>query len=190
VRGKNFAHGGKYGAQLGQALTPGHLSQTAPTIAGQTYLLSFWFRNPINTFGATPNEFVVQWEGTTLFDQTDLPFNNWTNLQFIVTAANSGSLLNFGFRDDPYFLSLDDVSLKPMTIPHLLKVVSRPAAFTFTFQTVPGSIYQAQCKTNLAQPSWVNLDDPVTATNNELMVTDPGVAGFPQKFYRLMVVGP
>jgi hypothetical protein len=174
---------------LGQASTLGYLSQTLPTSAGQTYLLSLWLKNPQNNNNSgTPNEFVVQWEGTTLYDQTDLPFFGWTNLQFFVTATNSGSLLQIGFRDDPYYLALDDISLKPVVAPHIRAIVQSPATFHFTFAADPGSVYQVQYKTDLAQPDWIDLGDPVTADTNGLTVSDDNVANFPQKFYRLKLV--
>jgi hypothetical protein len=183
-----FVHSGHHGAALRQSSALGYLSQTLPTIAGQTYLVSLWLDNPKNSIGATPNEFQVQWEGATIYDVTNLPFLNWTNLQFTVTADDSGSLLQFGFQDDPYFLGLDDVSVKPVTAPHLNTIVQSPAAFNFTFDTTPGALYQVQYKTNLLQPDWINLGGQILSATNSLKFTDTDIANFPQKFYRLMLV--
>lgn len=188
VNNKAYVHSGGHGAQLGQSSTLGYLSQTLPTTAGQSYLLSLWIEVPNNAFAATPNEVRVQWEGTTIYDQVNLPFMAWTNLQLIVTASMSGSELKIGFRDDPYYLGLDDISLKPAAAPHIRAVVQNPGAFHFTFDAVPDSVYQAQYKTNLAQPDWINLGDPVTANSGTLILTDTNTADFPQKFYRLMLV--
>ena len=184
-------HSGKYGANLGQTNTLGYLSQTLPTIAGQTYRLSLFLVNAKNAYGATPNEFLVQWEGATIFDQSNRPFGAWTNLQFTVTATNSGSLLQFGFYDDPYYLGLDDISVKPIAAivaPHLSTIVQSPAAFNFTFDTTPGETYQAQYKTDLLEPDWINLGAPVLSETNTLKFTDSDIANYPQKFYRLMLV--
>ena len=183
-----LVHSGKYGAQLGQPSTLGYLSQTLPTTAGQTYLLSLWLTNPKNTFGATPNEFQVQWEGATLFDSVNLPLKAWTNLQFTVTAANSGSLLQFGFQDDPYYLGLDDVSVKPVAAPHLRAIGQSSAAFNFTFDTTPGETYQVQYKTNLTQPDWIDLGGQILSDTNTLKFTDTDTLNYPQKFYRLLLV--
>ena len=49
-------------------------------------MLSCWLDSPD---GLKPNEFLVSWAGTTLFDQTNLPALGWTNLQFNVTASAS-----------------------------------------------------------------------------------------------------
>ncbi len=187
-----LVHAGKYAALLGQQTTLGYLSQALPTYAGQTYQLSLWVRNPSNTLGATPNEFQVQWEGNTIFDRVNLPFGAWSNLQFTVTATMNGSQLQFGFRDDPYYLGLDDVSVKPIVAPHVKGIVQNPPptapAFHFDFAVTAGSIYQAQYKTNLAQPDWTNLGDPATADTDTFTLTDTNTAPFPQKFYRLILV--
>ena len=186
-------HSGKYGADLGQSSGLGYLSQTLPTIAGQTYQLSLWLVNPKNSTStnATPNEFQVQWEGATIYDGVNLPFMAWTNLQFTVTATSAGSLLQFGFQDEPYYLGLDDITLKPIATiaaPHLRAIVQSPAAFNFTFDTTPGETYQAQYKTNLMQPDWIDLGDPILSETNTLKFSDPDTANYPQKFYRLKLV--
>ena len=192
-----YVHSGLRGAQLGQEFSPGYLSQTLPTLAGQTYQLSLWLANPRNTLGAAPNEFSVLWEGSTIYDRTDLPFTNWFNLQFIVTATGNGSQLQFGFRDDPFYLGLDDVTLKPVPPPKVTaivqKLVTAPpgknlAAFNFTFAVTAGYAYQIQCKTNLSSPDWIDFGAPINATNGALNFSDTNIAGFPQKFYRLKLV--
>jgi len=183
-----LVHSGRYGAELGQASALGQLSQTLPTAAGQTYLLSLWLTNPTNANGATPNEFQVQWEGATIYDRVNLPFQKWTNLQFTVTASAAGSLLQFGFRDDPYYLGLDDITVKPVAAPHLRAVVQSPAGFHFTFDAGPGELYQIQYKTNLAQADWLNLGSPVSSETNALEFLDRDIANYPQKFYRLQPV--
>jgi hypothetical protein len=103
-------HSGNYEAGLGTIGALGYLSQTLPTTAGATYVLSFWLNSPD---GDTPNEFQVSWNGTMLFDQTDLPALGWTNLQFTVTATGTSTVLQFGAQDDPSYLALDDVSVLP-----------------------------------------------------------------------------
>jgi hypothetical protein len=183
-----LVYSGHYGAELGQHDTLGYLSQTLPTTAGQTYLLSLWIHNPKNPYGATPNEFLVQWEGTTIYDVVDLPFGPWTNLQFIATATSSGSLLQFGFEDDPYYLGLDDISVKPVTAPKAEAVTRAPASFDVTFAATAGASYQVQYKTNLMQPDWIDMGGNILAETNSLKFTDTNVINYPQKFYRLMPV--
>jgi len=166
----------------------GYLSQNLATIAGQTYLLSFWLNNPVNTHGATPNEFLVQWEGNTIYDTVDLPYTTYTNLQFVVTATTAGSQLQFGFMDQPYYLGLEDVSVKPVIIPAIRAAVRTPTAFNLSFAAMPGELYQVQYKTNFAQTDWLNFGNPFMAETNSVPFTDPDTTSSPQKFYRLMLV--
>jgi hypothetical protein len=103
-------HSGGFDAALGPVGGLGFLSQTVPTTPGATYTLSFALAS---YQGLTPNEFQASFGGTPLADLTNLTNPNYTTYTFIVTAASSSSVLQFGFQDDPSFLQLDDVSLTP-----------------------------------------------------------------------------
>jgi len=104
-------YAGNYGALLGPAGALGYLSQSLPTVAGQSYQLSLWLDSPD---GVSPNEFLVAWNGTAMFDQTNLQAIGWTNLQFTVMATGTNTPLQFGFRDDESFLGLDDIQVFPL----------------------------------------------------------------------------
>ena len=101
-------HSGNYLAVLGSYGSLSYFSQTLATTAGTRNLLSLWLDSPD---GLTPNEFLVSWNGNTLFDETNLPALGWTNLQFSVWATGTSTVLEFGFRDDPSYLGLDDISV-------------------------------------------------------------------------------
>jgi Pro-kumamolisin, activation domain/Viral BACON domain/Subtilase family len=180
----DFVHSGTYGAQLGPSGALGFLSQTLPTVAGQSYLVSAWLDSPD---GGTPNNFVVSWNGATIFSQTNLSKIGWTNLQFIVTATNSSSVLKFGFRDDPNYLGLDDVSVVPFSLPVFSTTVQTNNTLIFNWNTTTGLTYQVQYKTNLSQSNWLNLGSAITATNTSLTVPTNSVLIDPQRFYRLQV---
>jgi hypothetical protein len=184
-----FVHSGTYGAALGPAGTLGYLSQTLPTVAGQNYLLSLWLDNPNNSTGATPNQFLVQWNGTTVFNQVNLPFTAWTNLQFIVTATNSSTVLEIGFLDDPYYLGLDDISATPVSVPAFKAITKATSTFNLTWGTMSGLIYQLQYTTNLNQNNWINLGKPLIASTNTatFMDTNP-ITSSPHKYYRLQLL--
>jgi hypothetical protein len=185
----SFVHSGVYGAELGQPTTNGYLSQTISTTPGQSYVLSFWLDNPNNSAGATPNQFQVQWNGTTVFYETNLPFMSWTNVQFIVSATGASTVLQFGFYDTPAYLGLDDVSLQPLSAP-VFKTVqpgSAASAFDLTWTTVPGVYYQVQYTTNLAQTNWVNLGPPILASTNSVNFSDTNAVD-PSRYYRINLV--
>jgi PKD repeat protein len=101
-------HTGSYFARLGQPGSLGYLSQTLATTAGANYLLSFWLNSPD---GQTPNQFQVSWKGAVLYSRSNLPALGWTNLQFVIAATGSATVLQFGFLDNPTALGLDDISV-------------------------------------------------------------------------------
>jgi Pro-kumamolisin, activation domain/Domain of unknown function (DUF5011)/Viral BACON domain/Immunoglobulin I-set domain len=112
-------HSGNYVAALGEVgTTLATLSQSLPTSVGQTYLLSLWLDSP-NVSSYTPNRFVVAWNGVTLFDKSNIGRIGWTNLQFTVKATASSTVLQFGARDDNWYLGLDDITLTPILPPSL-----------------------------------------------------------------------
>ncbi len=183
-----FAHSGNFGAALGQA-NLGTLSQTLTTVPGQNYLLSLWLENPTNGNGATPNQFMVQWNGATLFNQTNLPFSAWTNLQFVVTASSAATPLQFEFADTPYNLGLDDVSVVPVSAAVFNTAVPGPASFDFSWSAAVGLTYQVQFNPDLTQTNWVNIGAPQVATNGSLSFSDTnGFSSSPAGFYRVIVL--
>ena len=105
----DFAYSGNYGLCFGGQWYPAFISQTIPTTPGATYLLSFWLDSPD---GDTPNQFLLTWNGTTLMNSMNLPAFGWTNLQFVVRATGSSTVLEFGGEDPNSCLSLDQVDLE------------------------------------------------------------------------------
>jgi hypothetical protein len=177
-------HSGSYFAALGQADSLAFLSQTLATTSNQAYLLSLWLNSPD---GETPNQFLVSWNGTTLFNQTNLGITGWTNLQYLVLATNNGSVLEFGFRDDPTSLGLDDVTATPVPLPQFTSVTKTNAAVHLTWSTVAGYSYRLQYNTNLFLTNWVNLGAPIHATTGSLTAKDASATGL-QRFYRLQLL--
>ncbi len=180
----SYVHSGKYGAELGPAGTPGYLSQSLPTVVGKPYLLSFWLDNPKP--GGTPNQFSVSWNGTTLFNQTDLTVLNWTNLQFIVRASTANTVLQFGFQNDPEYFGLDDISVMPLAAPALQSLTKANSTVQFSLNTMVGVAYQVQYATNLFQTNWINMGQPFTASNSATTFIDSGAVD-PQRFYRVVI---
>jgi hypothetical protein len=188
----SFVHSGNYGAELGQPNTLAYLYQTLATSPGQYYLLSLWLDNPNNSAGATPNQFQVQWNGTTLFNQTNIPFVAWTNLQFIVSATGASTVLQFGVYNTPSYFGLDDISAVPISPPVFRLTQPAPsqtANFNITWSAAAGMTYQVQYSTNLHQTNWINLGGPVAATTNTLTISDTNaLLNSPQRFYRIVVL--
>ena len=184
-------HSGAYGAAVGEVSLPlGALSQTLPTVAGQPYLLSCWLdssspggRRP----QTTPNQFKVIWNGVTLFNRTNIAVIGWTNIHFVVGATAASTVLQFGFRDDPWFLGLDDVSVVPVPVPALQSVLQTNGRLDFAWLGMTGLRYQTQYRTNLTQGAWANLGGIITATNSTLTTSDT-IGPDRQRFYRVVLL--
>jgi hypothetical protein len=102
-------HSGTYSAYFGQASGLVDLSQTVTTVPGQSYYLSFWIGNHA---GTTPqNEFQLTWGSTTPIDNFNVNSMAWTQIQGVVVATQTQTLLQFGFNNVPGWWNLDDVSL-------------------------------------------------------------------------------
>ncbi len=179
-----FVHSGQYGAELGPAGSLGYLSQNLPTLPGQLYALSLWLDNP-GAGSGTPNQFLVTWNGTTVFNQTNLPEMGWTNVQSTVTASQTNTVLEIGMRDDPSYLGLDDVSVLPLRAT-LQSVSQSGGAVNFSWIALPNGVYQIQSATNLAQTNWNDLGGPIAATNPILTATC-SLNTNSQTFYRVVL---
>jgi alpha-tubulin suppressor-like RCC1 family protein len=145
-----YVHSGRYGAQLGPAGSLGYLSQPLATTAGAQYVLSFWLNCPD---GETPSEFVVAWDGKILLDLTNPPALGWTNVQLRVSATVSGSMLQFGFRNDFSYFGLDDISLVIPTQPTItgIKVAGTNLILSGT-DGQSGRTYYTLMTTDIALP--------------------------------------
>jgi Pro-kumamolisin, activation domain/Viral BACON domain len=180
---------GNYFCALGQASTLAYLSQPLPTRAGQLYLLSFWLENPL---GATPNQFLVQWNTNStstnvIFNQLNMGTFGWSNLQFVVRASSNITTLKIGFRNDNDYFALDNVSVLPVPVPALLALAPDSSSFQLAWTALPGVQYQVQYKTNLTQTNWINRGDVITATTAPMTLTD-NIGPDPRRFYRVVLL--
>ena len=121
--GTNFVHSGNHAMVFGAFGSRGNISQSLQTIPGCTYRLSFWLRNPRS---GRPNEFMVQWNGKTLFYEKNLGAFDWRKMQFTLRATAPTTVLLFGARNDPYEFALDDVEAHLITQPPLDALASQP----------------------------------------------------------------
>jgi hypothetical protein len=155
-------HTGAYFARLGQINTLGYLSQTLPTAPGAMYLLSFWLNSPD---GLTPNQFLASWNGSQIYSTNNLPaFGNnpaiaWRNLQFTVTATASTTVLQFGFRDEPTALGLDDVSVVQISGFPFTAIAYTNGNLQLTWTAVPGLVLQRTPRLN--PPDWQTVSGSI-----------------------------
>jgi PKD repeat protein len=176
---------GSYLAALGTGGARGFLAQTLATAAGANYVLSLWLDSPD---GQTPNEFLVSWNGTTLFDQTNLAAIGWTNLRFAVAATGPATLLQLGFRDDNSNLGLDNVTLLPRPGIAGIQLSGADLVISATNGSAGQTNYLLM-STNVAQPAsqWARVATTVLGAGGDftITVTNAVNSGLPQQFYLL-----
>lgn len=180
-------HSGSCLAVLGQSSSDGlcTLSQTLATSPGQAYLLSLWL-DSTSINGGIPNQFSISWNGNTLFDQANIGPTGWTNLQFIVSATNSSTVLQFGESNDAWYFGLDDVSVLPIPPTVFQAGPKMGNTFQFSWNALTGLVYQVQYKTNLLSTNWLNLGSPIVATNSTVIMTN-AITPDRQRFYRTVI---
>ncbi len=130
------------------------------------YKISCW----LYCDGLISNEFSVFWNGATLFDKLNIGDTGWTNLQFQASATSTATVLEFGFRDDPSYLGLDDIAVYPsVSVPapaQFQGVTVTNGMISFSWRALAGEQYQVQYTTNLAQNQWTDLGGPLSTTNS------------------------
>jgi hypothetical protein len=102
-----YVRSGTYGAALGPIGSDGFLSQTLETIPGKPYIVSFSIRSA----GGFPNDFNASWSGSQFFSQTNIPLDDYQTFTFTEVAKGPSTVIQFGFRNDPAFLGLDDIAV-------------------------------------------------------------------------------
>jgi hypothetical protein len=110
------AHNGRFAANLGPiGTTLGFLSQRIPTTPGTSYNLSYWLSNE----AGTPNRFEAYIDGTLVPGSQLLNVGpqSYTNYTFTFVATGTLTEVKFGFREDPAYFYLDDVSVSPTPTP-------------------------------------------------------------------------
>jgi Pro-kumamolisin, activation domain/Subtilase family len=182
---------GNHSAALSEFGSVANLSQTLPTQPGKSYLLSYWLENvDVFGFGTIPNEFVVQWNGTTLSTlstQFNQPAYDWAYVQFVVVATTNSTVLQFGFRNDNAAFGLDDVSVTPLPTPQFLSMTRTTNTIGLTWSTMSGLVYQVQSSASMNPTNWSNVGGTLTANGSILSASNTfGVAT--QRFYRVLLV--
>lgn len=185
-------YSGNYEATLGTSNSLGYLSQTLPTTVGASYLLSFWLNSPD---GQTPNAFLALWNNNTLLDETNLPAFGWTNIRSVVKATGSSAVLQFGFRDDPSYLGLDDISVVPVVeLPPPSIATTSLSGMNLVLNGangLSGGTYYVLMSTNLAQPlsQWTPIATNVLSAsgNFNIIVTNAVDSKAPARFYILQL---
>jgi BspA type Leucine rich repeat region (6 copies) len=165
--------------------TTNMLSQTLPTQAGASYVLSF----AANSMNGATGHIGILWDGkfigTQSFDQETININpGWAKYQFVVTATSTNTMLQFYIPDvfeDAQTIGIDSVSVLPQ--PQIsARLVNNGSQMNFVaFTGTINANYVLDRTSSLTPPiNWVPrmtnssspiglvafADTPSTVTNN------------------------
>jgi hypothetical protein len=109
--GTGTVHSGMFSAFLGPVGSDGFIAQSFATIPGVTYVLDYWLQHD----GGSPSDFYALIDGVTVPGSRldNPPAFGYTEYTFTFTATGTTTELKFGFREDPTYFHLDDVSVSP-----------------------------------------------------------------------------
>jgi len=102
---------GTYFALLGAIGSDDIMTQDIATTAGQSYDFTFYLASD----GRTTNDFSAIFGGDTVFSQTNIAASGYVEESYLVTASSDSTVIEFDSRDDPGYLSLDDISVVAAT---------------------------------------------------------------------------
>jgi PEP-CTERM motif len=143
--GSTFVDGdpfsGAHAAWFGPIGSDGFLSQTLTTIPGHSYVISFWLKNDEDGVPPfTPNHFNFAWDASFNTSLTNFPVAfPYAPFVFTLQASASSTSVTFGFRNDPDYWLLDDVSVVDSAVPepssvYLLLLGGSMAAFALRWR--------------------------------------------------------
>jgi hypothetical protein len=129
---------GDYFAIFGEVNVLDGISQNISTINGQRYVLRMYLASD----GGKPNEFKVDWNGITLYDQFDLP-DTWSTTQYNLLdfsfIGTGNDTLTLSGMNNPSWLALDDVSLNPVPEPSSFLLIGAGLGVFALLRRIPSS---------------------------------------------------
>jgi len=108
--GYGTQHTGNCAGSFGAVGSDGTISQTFGSNAGDQLTFSFFLQND----GGAPNDFFAAFNGNQLLSLSNAGAFGYTQYAYTVTATGSDNS-TFGFRQDPSYFHLDDVSVVAST---------------------------------------------------------------------------
>ncbi len=111
------AHSGAFGAYFGPVGGVMTLSQNLTVMPNTDYTISFWLAQAPATPAPYSNSLDVSFGGQPWITQTAVPQASYTQYAVVGFSPSSTTTLQFSFRNDTGFFSLDDVSVSLTPAP-------------------------------------------------------------------------
>lgn len=111
------AHSGAFGAYFGPVGGVMTLSQNLTVMPNTDYTISFWLAQAPATPAPYINSLGVSFGGRPWITQTGVPQGMYTQYSVVGFSPSSSATLQFSFRNDTGFFSLDDVSVSLTPAP-------------------------------------------------------------------------
>jgi len=155
-----------------------HLGQTIQFIAAVTDADS-WYQTLAFSLTNSPVAAAIGTTGGFTWTVTNVPAPGTNTITVRVTDNGTPAL-----SDAKTFL----VIVRP-PLQFNPSVFAGNGNLNFSFNSVPGDMYQLQCKTNLDDPAWLPLGSPIPGNGNTITLTNSTVSP-ERRFFRLMVTSP
>jgi len=189
--GSGLALVSNFAADWGESSPGDTISQTVPTIAGQTYQFSFW----LNTLKANGGaNFTATWGGIPVLQFRPAGTFGWSNYFYTVTATGP-TTISFTGDDAPGGFQMDDVVVQPTPNPATVMPIPAPnwvsagnsMQFLLKFAGSSSTPYSVLASTNLSVPpsNWISLGHPLFLSNNLYQFVDPQSTNLTSRFYLL-----
>lgn len=184
--------------------TVADISQSLPTSPAQPYLVSFWLGVVFYGSNGVPVDVAASWDGNVVCNQqffglanVEVNYASWTNVQFVVVASGSNTVLQFGFQaglvlvegvsEDTVGGELGGITVTPIPVPVLQPATQTNGVLSLTWNATTNVVYQLQYTTDLSPAGWIDLGNPITATNS-IVTTFDAIASDSRRFYRVVLL--
>jgi hypothetical protein len=113
-------NGEPFEAFLGSIGVDDTLTQDLTTVTGQSYVVEFALLNDTNPSSTAPNNFTVDFGGTTLFTETNAPLDAYTLYTLTGIATSDLTPLSFISENSAGDFELDSISVSAVPEPSTL----------------------------------------------------------------------
>ncbi|MFZ4507707.1 MAG: PEP-CTERM sorting domain-containing protein [Fimbriimonas sp.] len=110
-----YVHSGSFGLESVEYGSEIYLSQSIPTVTGETYRVSLWL-STLETDGFL-NSISVWFDGVQIGAETEVSSSDWVQKSYYTKATSDTTEVKYGFRNDSGIFRADDFSVEAVPEP-------------------------------------------------------------------------